>query len=87
MTTWASLLDDAARAFSAAGLDTPSVDARWIVEDVAGRRDGAGILNAHGDAPAYAVRRVHELITRRARGEPLQYVVGYWAFRDRKSVV
>ena len=82
MTTWASLLDDAARALSAAGLDTPSVDARWIVDEVAERRDGTGILNADEEPPLYAVRRVHELVTRRARGEPLQYVVGSWAFRD-----
>ena len=82
MTTWASLLDDAARAFTAARLDTPSVDARWIVEDVAERRDGVGILDVDEDAPPSAVRRVHELVTRRARGEPLQYVVGSWAFRD-----
>jgi release factor glutamine methyltransferase len=82
VTTWASLLDDAARALTAAGLDTPSVDARWIVEDVADRRDGAGVLNADEDASPRAVRRVHELVTRRARGEPLQYVVGSWAFRE-----
>jgi release factor glutamine methyltransferase len=82
VTTWASLLDDAARALTAAGLDTPSVDARWIVEDVADRRDGAGVLNADEDASPRAVRRVHDLVTRRASGEPLQYVVGSWAFRE-----
>ena len=81
MTTWPALFDDAERALTAAGLTTPAVDARWIVEEVADRRDGAWVLVADEDAPPPAVRRVHELVTRRARGEPLQYVVGSWGFR------
>ncbi len=82
MTTWASLFDGAERAFTAAGIATPAVDARWIIEEVTDRRDGAWVLVADEDAPPQAVRRVHELVTRRARGEPLQYVVGSWGFRD-----
>jgi len=87
VTTWASLLDDAERALTAAGIGAPSVDARWIVEEVAERRNGAWRLNADAAAPPSAVRRVHELVTRRARGEPLQYVVGSWAFRDLNLLV
>jgi release factor glutamine methyltransferase len=82
VTTWASLFDDAERAFTAAGIATPAVDARWIVEEVTDQRDGAWVLVADEDVPPPAVRRVHELVTRRARGEPLQYVVGSWGFRD-----
>jgi release factor glutamine methyltransferase len=86
VTTWASLLDAAARVLTEAGLHAASVDARWIVAEVADRRD-VGMVAADGDAPPQAVRRVHDLVQRRARGEPLQYVVGSWSFRDLNLLV
>ncbi len=49
-------------------------DARWIVEDAFG---GAGQL---GEREAAALAR--RLARRRAAGEPLQYVLGHWPFRD-----
>src|SRR6202011_2371046 len=82
VTTWASLRDDAERALTTAGLPSPAVDARWIVEDVAERGNGSLALTADEPAPPRAVRRVRDLVSRRARGEPLQYVLGAWAFRD-----
>jgi release factor glutamine methyltransferase len=80
VTTWAALLDDAERALDDAGLTDPTVDARRIVEEVADTP--AGQLTLHADEPATAVaaRRVHDLVTRRQRGEPLQYVLGSWSF-------
>lgn len=87
MTTWASLLDDAEQAFTAAGLATPAVDARWVIEEIAEPRDGAWWLLADETAPPLSVRRVHQLVARRARGEPLQHVVGSWAFRDLTLIV
>jgi release factor glutamine methyltransferase len=76
------LLDEAERAFAAAGLPTPAVDARWIVEGVAEPDDGPLVLNLDDAAPSLAVRRIGDLVLRRARGEPLQYVIGSWAFLD-----
>jgi release factor glutamine methyltransferase len=82
VTTWASLRDDAERALTTAGLPSPAVDARWIVEEVAERGNGSLALTADEPAPPLAVRRIRDLVSRRARGEPLQYVLGAWAFRD-----
>ncbi len=80
MTTWAALLDDAARALDAAGLASPAIDARRIVEEVSDERDGALAIHADDSAPAVAARRVHDMVRRRRAGEPLQYVLGSWSF-------
>jgi release factor glutamine methyltransferase len=80
VTTWRALLDDAERALGGAGLATPDVDARRIVEEAAGRHDGSLVLVGGQDAPAVAARRVADMVTRRRRGEPLQYVLGSWSF-------
>jgi release factor glutamine methyltransferase len=82
VTTWASLLADTEQSLTAAGLATPAVDARWIIEAIADQRDGAWWLAADDPAPPLAVRRAHQLVARRVQGEPVQYVVGSWAFRD-----
>jgi release factor glutamine methyltransferase len=49
-----------------------------MVEEVFGRA-GAGRLGA--DADEAAARALHDMATRRLEGEPLQYVLGAWAFR------
>jgi len=82
VTTWASLRDEAEQALTAAGLPSPAVDARWIVGEVAGLGNGSLDAGADTAAPALAARRVRDLVTRRAGGEPLQYVLGAWAFHD-----
>jgi release factor glutamine methyltransferase len=56
-------------------------EARWVVAQCAGLR--AGDLGARADmtvSPAVA-HAVHDMVARRQRGEPLQYVLGTWAFR------
>jgi release factor glutamine methyltransferase len=80
MTTWAALLNDAERALDAAGLASPGVDARRIVEEVSDTRAGRLALHADASAPAVAARRVHDMVSRRQAGEPLQYVLGSWSF-------
>jgi len=70
---WAS--DELARA----GVESPEVDARWLIVDAAGvdpRRSPATIL----DAPATA--RLVVAVGRRAAREPLQLIVGETAFRS-----
>lgn len=55
------------------------MEARFIVEQVAGV-DHLAPVSAE-EAPPEAVALVHELVARRAAGEPLQYVLGRWGFR------
>ena len=51
-------------------------EARWMAEEVLGRRRA-------GESPvgADAARALSAMATRRLSGEPLQYVLGTWAFR------
>jgi len=80
VSTWGALLEDAERSLRAAGLPTPAVDARRIVEEAADQRNGTLALVVAEPAPALAERRVDAMVERRRRGEPLQYVLGSWSF-------
>jgi release factor glutamine methyltransferase len=55
-------------------------EARFIVDEVIGEK-GSGEI---GDV---AVEQARALAARRAAGEPLQYVLGHWAFRSLDLVV
>jgi release factor glutamine methyltransferase len=56
-------------------------EARWLIEDAAGRDAPSGDLS-HEQAD-----RARRLADRRVSGEPLQYVLGHWPFRELDLVV
>jgi release factor glutamine methyltransferase len=72
--TWRQVQREAAEELRAAGMPSPDADARWLVEEAAPELDGPVTTRAlaHFDA----------LLARRRAGEPLQYVLGHWAFRS-----
>ena len=74
-TTWRDLIGSAERTLGS------RTDARRIVEQASGH-EGAALLTRL-DAAASVRQRdyVSALVERRARGEPLQYVLGRWGFR------
>lgn len=82
MTTRASVERDLA------GRLGSSREARWMVEEVLGRHGAPAAVVA--DA---AARRLAAMAARRRAGEPLQYVLGTWAFRslelevDRRALI
>jgi release factor glutamine methyltransferase len=57
-------------------------EARWIVEAASGLSPSE-LLTAFDDrVPARANDHLGVMLARRRRGEPLQYVIGSWPFRD-----
>ncbi len=74
---WEELYDEARRRLGDRN------EARWLIEEVSGERLGAAV----GDPPEKARRRLAALLDRRAAGEPLQYVLGAWAFRRLELMV
>ena len=73
--TWRQLLSDATQR-----LESPQ-EARWLVERVSGLEGAEYALGLDDLVPARAVPFFGDLLDRRAAGEPLQYVLGRWAFR------
>ncbi len=76
-----TLAADAAVALAAAGVDNARSEATCMVEDAAGLTPGGLVVEGESPATVGAVRRVRQMVARRVRGEPLQYVLGHWSFR------
>jgi len=78
---WQTLLDDGADRLARAGIDNAEQEARWLVQRASGL-EGADLITgleesaALGDATFF-----YDMLERRLRGEPLQYVLGRWGFR------
>lgn len=79
--TWRRLLAEAAERLAAAGLPSPDVDARRLVERASGH-EGADLVVHLDDVPTRrAMGFFDPMLERRLQGEPLQYVLGRWGFR------
>jgi release factor glutamine methyltransferase len=73
-TPWRTFLAEAERRLGA-------VDARRIVEEASGYEGAELQLGLDQPATERAVQHFDAMVERRAAGEPLQYVLGRWAFR------
>jgi release factor glutamine methyltransferase len=72
--TWRALLADATARVGAA-------DARWIVAEAAGYDGGELAVHLDDACTRREVAHFDAMLARREAGEPLQYVLGHWAFR------
>jgi release factor glutamine methyltransferase len=72
------IVEQAAAVLSEAGVPTPDVDAEWIVAHVLGTTRSELVADSHKVVNEAAV---WDLVERRARREPLAYVLGEWGFR------
>ncbi|MGH2684093.1 MAG: peptide chain release factor N(5)-glutamine methyltransferase [Actinomycetota bacterium] len=85
--TVGELVREAAARLRAAGLPTPEVDARRIVERAAGLEPSEYHASVDQPATRRTVGFFDQMLARRERGEPLQYVVGRWSFRTLELLV
>ena len=84
------IVEQAAATLAESGVPTPRTDAEWIVAHVLGVSRAELAAQSHSVLDEAAVRN---LVERRARREPLAYVLGAWDFRrltlqcDRRALV
>lgn len=79
--TWASLQREVEATLTEDGLATAAQEARWIVEEASGHEGVEHLANADQPVPQRGVLAVERMLGRRQAGEPIQYVLGRWAFR------
>jgi release factor glutamine methyltransferase len=74
-------IDAAAKIFADAGIDTARTDAEWTAAAALGKRRSELLAHLGDPVPAEASERLKKMIARRARREPLAYIVGTVVFR------
>jgi release factor glutamine methyltransferase len=79
--TVGAALASATDRLSAAGCDSPRVDAEIVVGHVLGVRRSELALEQERVLTEAEASALEELVTRRERREPLAYVLGEWGFR------
>lgn len=80
--SYRELLAEAAERFAAVGLPSPESDARWIIEEVAGVSGAELTLVLSEPVGELRMARFDAMVQRRCLGEPVQYVLGRWGFRN-----
>jgi len=79
---WRALRAEIVRALADAGVNSPETEARFIVESASGYEATEWLEIADAAPTPRAEHAAREMSRRRVTGEPLQYVLGGWGFRD-----
>lgn len=79
---WRSFAVEAERRLRDAGFPSPETDARRIVERAAGVEGAEYAMALDEPATQRSVHFFDAMLERRLTGEPLQYVLGSWGFRQ-----
>lgn len=74
-------LGAAVDALSAAGVESPRLDAELLLADATGWDRARLVANPDAEVPGAAARRFGEMVRRRLRREPVAYIVGSKWFR------
>lgn len=78
---WQTLLDEATHRLAAAGFENAEQEARWLVQQASGLEGAELTLGLDEPASLRNATFFYDMLERRLRGEPLQYVLGRWGFR------
>ena len=90
---WRAFLAEARQRLEVAGVEGADVDARRIVEEASGYEGSELYMGLDQPATKRGVVAFDRMLERRVAGEPLQYVLGRWAFRtldlmvDRRALI
>lgn len=71
--TWAAVRREVVERLTVVGAASPVAEAQWLVEEAAPDLDAP--------VTTRALAHLDAMLARRESGEPLQYVLGHWAFR------
>ena len=80
--TWADLLSETAKSLEENGIDSYKVEAQWIIETASGFSREEFLKNIRNEAPLLGVKHLNKILSRRLSGEPIQYALGSWSFRE-----
>jgi release factor glutamine methyltransferase len=78
---WQTLLDEAASRLAGAGIENAEQEARWLVQRASGLEGAELVVGLEEPASLRNATFFYDMVERRLRGEPLQYVLGRWGFR------
>jgi release factor glutamine methyltransferase len=78
---WQTLLDEATDRLAGAGVENAVQEARWLVQRASGLEGAELIAGLDEPANLRDATFFYDMLERRRRGEPLQYVLGRWGFR------
>lgn len=78
---WRELLGEATERLTAAGVADAAREARWLVEEASGNVGAEWATGLDELATVRGVAHLDAMVARREGGEPIQYVLGHWAFR------
>lgn len=80
--TWRAVSADAVERLRAAGLPAPETDVRRMVEQASGWEGAEYVVGLDEAVTALTLASFERMLDRRCTGEPLQYVLGSWGFRQ-----
>jgi len=79
--TWRDFYDEARERLALTGNEYADIDARRIIEEASGTEPADWHQTLDDQAMKRGVAHFDVMLERRIKGEPLQYVLGRWAFR------
>lgn len=85
--SWRVLRADIEVRLAAAGFELAAREATWLVEEASGRTAAELAREWDAEASTTQAQWLNEMVVRRLAGEPVQYVLGHWAFRSLDLVV
>ena len=80
--TWAELLESSVSALETKNFPNARVEAHWILEVASGYSREELIANLNVEAPRLGAKHLDKILNKRLGGEPIQYALGSWSFRN-----